>query len=194
MHWTLHLAREPVNDAVFMEFAEAFQASKGLANLVIFHTNGALGDVAIAAEAVLLGGGEFHHAGCGRRRRRRRRALARRVVVALSRRSPVALDAVAHVSLARLQRLLVTERGESPPTNGAEIVLRDRDSRALRNTWRGRRLALGGHAREGSGPARASWLRLRLLIVGEQLPVMPVARTIASSAAGVFEWPGFFIL
>lgn len=54
VHGALHLPLEPVHNARLVELAEAVEAGKGLAHLILLHANRAFGHAAIFSEAVLL--------------------------------------------------------------------------------------------------------------------------------------------
>lgn len=124
MNRTLRLPLEPVDDASFVKLAEALEAGQLVTNLVVFHADRTFGDLPILTETVFLGGFELDHPRDGGWEGRGCRSLPRRGLL-LRRCGAESLDAVADVRLARFDGLLVTDRRESSPADGAEVPLGD---------------------------------------------------------------------
>lgn len=142
MNRALPLPLEPANNANFVEFAEALEASQVLPNLVVLHADCTFGDLPVLTETVFLGGLELDHLRGGGWEGRSCGPLVGRGFP-LARGGGEGLDAVANVRLARFERMVVTDGKELMPTNGANISLRH--SRAAK--W----LAWGCYSR-GSHP------------------------------------------
>lgn len=124
VHRTLHLPLKPVGDARLVEFAKTSEAGQGLPDLVVFHANRALGDSAVRAETIFLGGRELEHARHGGAGPGRHWAPPNRPCW-LGRRGPEALDAMSDVRFARLEWLIGADRWEMAAADGAQVFFGD---------------------------------------------------------------------